>query len=225
MLLGLVNFLNNGCKPKDCHEIGGCAEEYYRIRIKEPKSYLWALPGSYWIYKNTKTGDLDTQTCIGFLYDSVKVRGDQPNSSFITIEYDVLRRTIKSSFNQWNYSDGNGPNSPNFENFNSGRIILHRIASNTSGEISPFFYPFNDGDATSNGSSATISKGMDTSLIVQGNTYYNVAKFDIDMDDIWYSTNQYPNAIYYWAKDVGLIKRWNKSENYSWELIDYKIIK
>lgn len=51
------------------------------------------------------------------------------------------------------------------------------------------------------------------------------------LDYIWYPRNytpiemKYPRAIYYWAKDVGLVKRENTKETYSWELIKYNIIK
>jgi hypothetical protein len=77
------------------------------------------------------------------------------------------------------------------------------------------------------GSSYTSYIGMDSTLTIQGKTYQNVAKFDIDKDDIWEEKLNCirSNNIYYWAKDVGLIKKQSMSCSYSWELIEYNIIK
>jgi hypothetical protein len=61
-------------RSDDCHDDGTCPPENYRFELGELKSYLWAKPGSYWIYKNTKTGDLDTQICTGFYLILLLVR-------------------------------------------------------------------------------------------------------------------------------------------------------
>ncbi len=72
LLLNLVWALPS-CGPKDCHDDGTCPPEYYRFKLGEAKDYLWAKPGSYWIYKNTLNGALDTQTCTYFYFDSFTV--------------------------------------------------------------------------------------------------------------------------------------------------------
>ncbi|NQW42843.1 MAG: hypothetical protein HQ463_05370 [Bacteroidetes bacterium] len=228
LLIVIIQLAN--CKNKDCHEDGTCAAEFYRIRINEEvRSYIWSKPGSYWIYKNTATNELDTQVCTAFAFDSVVKRGTENHTKHITIEYDRIRRYIQSSYNQWVYYDRTSENTPNGSSFNNGRTILIREVGG-EGSIYPFFYQFNIGDIDGNGSSYTTYKGMDATLTIQGKNYTNVARFDIDSDDIWYPDDhpiqtRYPNALYYWAKDVGLVKRENKSENYSWELIEQNIIK
>jgi hypothetical protein len=230
LLLVSIIFIFNACKDKDCTKDGSCPPQFYRFELGEAKSYLWALPGSYWIYKNTKTGDLDTQVCISLFVDTITVKGKQDFSRFKTVTYDKLYRTIHSSFNDWNYVDVTGnPGVDGISFKNEYRIIIDRQVSD-EGIITPFFYPFQTGTYSGNGSSNTECKGMDSTMQLQGKTYFNVAKFEIDMDNIWYPNDhpvatRYPNANFYWAKDVGLIKRENKSENYSWELIDYYIVK
>lgn len=213
-------------KNKDCKKDGSCPPEYYRIRIgEEPKSYLWSLPGSYWIYKNSQTGELDTQTCTGFQFESVTVKGIFDYSKHITIEYDRIKRTIWSSYNKWTYVDKTRDNSPDDEQFNNGRTILDRTAAGP-GVIIPFFYPFENGLIYGNGASNTTCQGMDNTMAIQGKTYTNVAKFDIDLDQIDEKNCQYiPVTTYFWAKEVGLIKKTIKNCNYSWELIEYNIIK
>ena len=90
------------------------------------KNYLYGLEGSYWIYRNTKTADLDTQTCMGFYYDSIKVRGTLNYSKYKIFEYDKISRTIYSSFYKTNIVDNTLDDSPDSRSFNNGRIVLKR---------------------------------------------------------------------------------------------------
>lgn len=207
--------------------------EYYRIKMSEDlKSYLWSKSGSYWIYKNTKTGDLDTHIVNNFYFDSILAKGNQLHTKHITIYYDYLSKSFYSTFIKRYFYEYTNAMTPNGESFNNGRNKLTREGNGSL--IQPFYYPFQftslPGAGT--GSSSTSYIGMDRTLTIQGKTYHNVAKFDIDSDAIWYSRDdavslefKRPRAIYYWAKDVGLIKRETKKENYAWELIEYNIIK
>ncbi len=208
------------CKNKDCHEDGTCAAEFYRFKLGEAKAYLWAQPSSYWIYKNTATNELDTQICTSFVFDSLKTKGTQDYSNHINVEYDRIRRTIQSSYNQWIYYDETDKPEPNGSSFNGNyRIIIDR---NANGSINtPFFYPFNINAWSSN----TQCKGIDTTLTIQGKTYANVVRFEISLDGLWENSPPYTGSKYYWAKDVGLIKRTALNKPDNWELIEYNIIK
>lgn len=220
LVIGVFSSCNS-----DCHDKGNCAPEYYKYDLGEAKNYLWADTGSYWIYKNSKTGELDTQTCVGAITYWVHDYGSTNYSKHITIDYEVLSRRIFSSFNQWEYND-----KTSFYNPDAMRIQQTFVDRTVAGEgiSNPFFYPakFNEKGGVSN--TVTTCINTDTSIIVNGQTYDHVVVFDINMDDIWYPNDhpmatRYPNAFYYWVKSVGLIKRYNKGENYSWDLIDYKI--
>jgi hypothetical protein len=227
LLIGVI-VLNHSCKNKDCIKNGTCPSEYYKYMLEEGKNYLWAKPGSYWIYKNTKTGDLDTQICTSIFLDTIIKKGTQTYSQHITFEYERLVRTVQSSFDQWVYYDETSKYNPDGTPSKGFFYALERQVFG-EGIISAFHFPFTDKEISGTGSEVTSYKGMDSSLVLQSKTYYNVAKFELDRDDIWYPNDhpiatRYPNAVYYWAKDVGLIKRQNKSENYNWELVDYHII-
>lgn len=223
-LLFVAMLLSYGCKPKDCHEDGTCAADNRVFPLGEAKKYLCFNQGSYWIYKNTKTGDLDTQACEGYLLDNIVVKGTFNHTKHITVRYEYMSRVISSSFNDCYYYDVTAGYNP--DAIRQLKTIVDRNSSKI-GSIKAFFYPFVLNEKLGNGSSNSIFIGLDSTLLIQGKTYYNVAKFELDKDDIWEEKMNCTraNSVYYWAKDVGLIKKEMKSCNYSWELIDYNIIK
>jgi hypothetical protein len=62
-------------------------------------------------------------------------------------------------------------------------------------------------------------------MLVQSKWYYSVAEFEVDYDPSWDGRR----IKYFWAKNVGLIKReqyMNFTEEFlqSWELIDHQVI-
>ena len=200
--------------------------EFHDMSMSEDlKSYLWSKPGSYWIYKNTKTGDLDTQVCTGFLFNNITIKGDESHSKHITIKYDLIARNISSTYTKHGFYDETTRYYPNSTPFKGMFYALYRHGNGSL--ISVFHYTFDYPRMSGTGSSYTTYIGMDSTLTIQGKTYQNVAKFDIDKDDIWEEKLNCirSNNIYYWAKDVGLIKKQSISCNYSWELIEYNIIK
>jgi hypothetical protein len=202
--------------------------EYYRIKMSEDlKSYLWSNIGSYWIYKNTKTGDLDTHIIRSFYFDSILVKGNQLRTQHITVYYDYLSKSFYSTFIKSFFYDYSNYNSPNAESFNNGRNLLTKEGNGSF--IQPFYYPFQftSVPGAGTGSSNTTYIGMDSTLTIQGKTYYNVAKFDIDSDGVWSKTYPYTTtgSKYYWAKDLGLVKRTATHRDENWELIEYNIIK
>lgn len=199
----------------------------YTYTLGEAKNYIWAKIGSYWIYKNTATGELDTQTCTSFAFNNYESKGSNADSKHITVEYEKVYSTIYSSFNNWTYSLSTVSPSANATNPQLYRTIFRKeIISQFEGIIECFFHPFELGVHAGTGSHTCTYIGMDTTLTIQGKTYNNVVRFDIDMDEIMEKNCQYiPITTYFWARNVGLIKKNIKNCNYSWELIEYNIIK
>ena len=209
------------CRDKNDCAKNGCPPEYTRFELGEALPYLWAKPGSYWIYKHSQTGALDTQTVTNFLYDSVTVKGTEDHSQHRTYEYDKLIRNLYSSFNQANYheeTNGFNPNSPpDIVQFN-----FHR--STGYGDPSIFHFPFVEGQISGTGAEITTFIGIDTLYILHGKTYIKIVKFGISIEKPYdQECIGYTKSTYYWAKHVGLIKKDYQDCNFSWELIDYKI--
>lgn len=213
----------------DCQKKGNCPPEYYRFELGEAKNYLWAAKGSYWIYRNTKTGDLDTQTITYCKTYWNNVKGTTKATRQRNVDYEVLSRGIYSSFNQWTYEDKTHQVVPDDIYFSGTyRVILDRLVGG-QGMIYPFDFPFRYNAAIGNGSTTTWCKNTDTSITISSKLYEHVKVFELDMDDIWYPNThplqtRYPKARYFWVANIGLISRINLSESYAWELIDYKIL-
>lgn len=89
-----------------------------------------------------------------------------------------------------------------------------------------FFYPFNKNFVAGTGSHTCKLIGFDSTFVLQGKTYENVAKFFIDRDNTWGNnpSNTDASVNYYWAKGVGLIKKESTNNSGNWELIEYKIV-
>lgn len=205
----------------DCQKKGNCPPEYYRFELGEAKNYLWASKGSYWIYRNTKTGDLDTQTVTTCKTYWVSDRGTTKYTKHISVDYEVLVRLLKSTFNGWEYKD-----KTSFYNADALRpfkTYLVRTISNSGQSINdPFWMPAFKNE---NGG-ATNCVNVDTTITIGSKVYEHVVVFDIDIDAIWENKLGCirPNSRYYWVKDIGLVKKEMNRCNYSWELIDYKIL-
>ena len=202
--------------------------EYYRIKMNEElKSYLCSNLGSYWIYKNTKTGDLDTHIINGFYFDSILVKGIYPYSKHRTIYYDYLSKSFYSTFIKrffYEYTRTFNPQATDLY-ITSNDLTREGNGSRNHPLLHPFLIPKESNSGT--GSSYSTYIGMDSTLTIQGKTYQNVAKFNIDSDGVWSKTYPYTTtgSKYYWAKDVGLIKRKATHRDETWELIEHNIIK
>ncbi len=218
LVIGLFSACNS-----DCHDKGNCAPVHYIWDLGEAKNYLWADTGSYWIYKNSKTGELDTQTCVGAITYWVHTQGTTNYAKHITIDYEVLSRRIFSSFNQWEYNDKTNSVNPNAATLENNRIVNRTVAG--EGINYPFFFPAKISYNYGTSNALTTCTNTDTSIIVNGQTYDHVIVFDINMDEIWEEKLGCirPNTKYYWVKNIGLIKKTMNRCNYSWDLIDYKI--
>lgn len=208
---------------RDCHEKGNCDPEYYRFDLGQARDYLWAAPGSYWIFRNTKTGELDTQTCLSAKTYWVNDHGSTEYTQHITVDYEVLLRVLESSYNGLQYEDKTSFYNP--DAMRPFKTNLYRTAY-SNGRNNPFWLPANISDIGGAGSSITTCVNVDTTIQINSSLFEHVVVFDINIDEIWEEKSGCirPNTRYYWARNVGLIRKDMNRCEYSWELIDYKIL-
>jgi hypothetical protein len=86
---------------RDCHKNRTCAPIHYKFNLDSIKPYIWAEKGSYWIYKDTKTGDLDTNICVDYALDTLYDKGTYEYSNNISVEYQRMYVTVWSTKYKW----------------------------------------------------------------------------------------------------------------------------
>ncbi|HEY1045591.1 MAG TPA: hypothetical protein VGF79_04075 [Bacteroidia bacterium] len=211
------------CKG-DCHKHDTCDPIHYKLNIDIGFDYFIFKKNSYWIYKDTKTGAIDTQTCLGYRIDTVFHKGEYEPRNNISIEYPRYYSQLYSSYYKWYIYQETGPHYADDPGITDPKVILTRYVQ--SGLVVCFFNPFNKDFITGTGSHSCKLIGFDSTFVLQGKTYENVAKFFIDRDNTWGNdpSNTDASVNYYWAKGVGLIKKESTNNSGNWELIEYNII-
>jgi hypothetical protein len=206
------------CKP------GPYSELYYNLDSVKP--YLYFKPGTWWIYKNTKTNELDTIELLNSALTAQTAHGTNYSTINRIIHYESLSWTTWSRTNKIQYDFVDPGINPNLQPFKQYyRIYNYKNSNNaTYGLIINFFYPFDLNVINGNGAHHVKIVSKDTTCIINSFIYHNTVVFDIDSDDIWYSKSNFPNTRYYWSKGYGLIIMENLTDKYSWILIDKNII-
>ncbi|MDP2176054.1 MAG: hypothetical protein Q8K70_09115 [Bacteroidota bacterium] len=231
----IIIFLSACCKDNNPY-IEGCQTEPFEelgpFNLDTMKPYVFFETGSYWIYKCDLTGELDSQYCVSSDAIVRKAIGVKRVYDFENIYSN--NRSLKYKTNilmQGQTSD------PDIINFDFG-IVWQR---NIKGTIAPVLSTWQDKEkGFGNGVSDTYFRGKLPTFVVEGKEYHDVLVYEVLRDPTFpkpddqtgLSIGSSGNSIYYWAKNVGLIKIQHNTGNYGvnppvaitllWNLIDYK---
>ena len=90
-----------------------------------------------------------------------------------------------------------------------------------NGETISIFFPFDSLSKAGLGVGETSYEGYDSLKKINGNTFHYIQIFKQTKDACWdgFTVN------YYWAKDVGLIRKENINKGESWDLVSYHVEK
>lgn len=198
------------------------------------KPYLYFKPGSWWVYKNDSTGEIDSQVMIASELKTVSASSSKRKYTF-----EVINTVAKSMTNNYFYDlTGRTPN-PDIVNFNFGE--LWERSRHKSGDFdginSIFKVPFVLNKDFGSASERCFYRGKLPTLTLNGFTFYEVLKFEVQGDASWpdskIPTFDNGTSTYYWAKNVGLVmiengdadRRYNPAKPIiqKWELINYHI--
>lgn len=184
----------------------------------EGEAYIKFEPGSYWIYENDVTNERDTQVMLYYKSKMLHFKGKRNEYDREDIEFSWQGNSGTYQFeNGQPYVDATPAPLVEAMQFECSRLGF--------GVSSLFYFPFNPewGGRTS----GQISKfrTLHDSLQVSGNWFYDVAEFEVDKDWIWKGENN----KYFWAKNVGLIKKeryypLDKSYEEGWYLIEHFVV-
>lgn len=190
---------------------------------QEVLDYYYFKAGSMWVYENDKNGQLDTVV----VKQSTKKWGHAQNDE----KYEVAETILYSFLEGYNYSyyismQGasacikDGSSHPCYilfyEKYKPGDVL--------GGGIS-WIFPFQKGyggaaDYSSQTSNLKIIDIYD-SLIINTAVYHNIGKINVTNAHIYYRKDI--NVL--WAKDVGIVRKENLTDNETWNLIYHNIIK
>ena len=214
-ILSLIPLLLNSCKDDEPQYLGE-----FRLGA-EGESYIKFEPGSYWVYENDKTGERDS-VVMDYYYSEMR--------HFKGLEREYYREHIEftwlASSGTYNFNSLHGfPDLTPEADFQRG--LKHwsiPCRKQVVGQSAIMHMPptYNSGGGVS-GQISLLSMVHD-SLLVAGEWYHDVAVFEVDNDWIWntFNTN---HTKYYWAKNVGLIRRVLLEENSIVELESFNLIK
>jgi hypothetical protein len=204
------------CKPDD-----DVNKTYGPYTLGEARDYIDFKPGSWWVYQNNKSGLYDT-----LVLKSISIRSKTFTGKNTVIK-DMVNMLIYSTTTKYEYeyyTFGANPDAkPEYlERANFISLIFGKSkAGDYQGETVPFFYPFDSSSTSGTGSHTCYYDGFYSSFNLKTKTYNYIQKFYLDQDNTW----DRASVNYYWAKDVGLIKKENIKKGESWDLVNFNTMK
>ena len=193
----------------------------------EGKAYIKFTPGTWWVYKNTKTKALDTIIYDNYTEKMLHFKGERYEYDREDIQFNMHSKT-------WGYTQRYESGQPFVdytwakENQKTYWFIKSQSENGGggfAGEIFIFSYDF---DTTLNGNEGKVDIHLHPTFTVQGQTYQNVVEFEIFQDGTWRDgVGDSWHTSYFWAPKTGIVRRVkyqsisNKEINYAWELIAF----
>ncbi len=247
LLIVIVIVFNSCCKSKECQcreqwgeYVEDCTPKSYGpYPLGGAKDYLYFKPGSYWIYKNSYTGELDSlymAYCDTFVKTTKGI-----DFRWLEVKYTAIEFKLRSDIHAASYRSNTQrvlPDVTGFDPNNFFRVQFCEMSfdgpkSGTSGYI--FQYPFPAKNYPNQYEHFNQIKWSDS-------TFYDVGVFYTDE----YSTDliRTPKNVvggcdqanigkFYWGKGVGIVAMEDsiflyKSQDFAlsrWELIRYHLEK
>ncbi len=186
------------CKPDDAPP---AADLGFFPLGDEVKDYLYFKPGTFWIYKNSLTGELDTICVNNSVLDTIQQTSKKWHFSNELFLVSSKSKSTGHEYYHYMRSLGAEVNSvtwaciPNMERKNP-----------FEGDITAFYYPFNF-HKTKPGAYPTELISIRDTMIINQNTFNKVAIYYIKQDELEPGTLKRNAAKYFWARNAGLIRK------------------
>jgi hypothetical protein len=207
-----------GCKPDGPTPV----EDLGFFPLGEIKEYHYFQPGSWWVYKNMISGELDTVVMARSNIDTIPVGNNIRKFSYEDITYTTTSITLKENYRHYRrYPMSAEPIDWKYFYY----ILRSRISDKNGFEgIQDVF--ISPDDISYGYADIILIENLDTLSLNSGIIVHNVKVFETDFegDGSW---DSYPTK-YYWAKNVGLVKPEKCDMDKitlldGWELIEYEI--
>ena len=182
--------------------------------------YFAFKPGSYWVYKNTKNGMLDTVTVTkyGFGYHTL-INATDGKALY---KYESFDGEMHSSAYPADYFLHAEPLRGSIDVNSHGVCYTLNLASNGpwggGADDWIMFHAFNKWASYDILSGKIILESIDSNMKVSQNNYDNIKVFYLGYSSMF---GQSKLRLFY-VKEIGLIKRSNLDNGDDWEMINYK---
>ncbi len=193
----------------------------YDSSVEEMKKWYYFKTGTWWVYEEQTTGDLDTITVY---YDWEGTNGDG------TVGFETWGNSSYDGFNyKYNFNSSFSIHCLTAEECTCHKVKRAKtMPGNFVGEAQIFLYPLIEGNYNNisgypNGQSTpgtTTSTDVDLSFAIGNDTIQNVVRWDVTTDQ---SIEGWP-SLYLIAEDIGIVQREHPHTDEIWKLIDYHII-
>lgn len=231
--------INSCCRKQECkcedewgQRVEDCTPKHYGpYYLGEVKDYLYFKKGSWWVYKNSLSGETDS---IYTVYcDTNVINTTGTDYKWLTLTYTLIDIKLKSDKYDVDYYYQMQKKFPDVTDFEFG-YNMYRLADRPlESDISykNFSYPFKANFSNS-------FKEYLSDITILGKTYNDVAVFQVWSDN----GVQLPNlpfgfktsapTMYYWAKGVGLVMieqtlfRFDTQSTFihKWEITNYNLV-
>lgn len=211
IVMGLSIILGlQSCKPDDSNPI----DPRYFKAPQEVLDYCYFKEGSYWIYRDSVSGQRDTVYVISSNFDTLI-----NNNEGVTEYYDIFLVTTYSSFDKYNVNIRlqdrpwlvTGAPIVFYTKYKPGDV---------KGTTVHHFYPYKVG---------SINYGTsDIITLIDTKPKYDILQNSFNSTLIYQHSKDpnydYSSTVIYQAKNIGTIKKVIKAKNQVWELIEYNIV-
>lgn len=182
---------------------------------REVKDYCYFKEGSYWIYQDSATGQLDSV----YVYYAANGLDTLHNQDYNGL-YDWFDCKMMSSFDNYTYEHWYHAT---YMSTHPNRAMCYRDKyrpGDDAGETIIIDYPFVIGqNCYPVGSGTVTTVGFLDSMIVDQIFYHNVDILS-QSDDATMNTG---HSVYYLSKNIGIIRKEKPDSNIVWNLLRYQI--
>ncbi len=171
------------------------------LPLGEVKDYVFFKPGTWWVYKNTRTGEYDSILVTYSLLDTIEQNSEWRH--FTNEVFDVESKSLTNGYNYSLYVRVLSAEGPDFK-----WLCLPTLERNNpyEGEIDPFYYPF-DLIKNKNGDYEAYCLTVKDTMTINNKMYKDIAVFYIKRDVIEPLPHEGNAAKFYWAKNYGLVRK------------------
>lgn len=173
------------------------------------KDHTFFKEGSYWIYENDKTHELD---CV-YVYQTTHIPADYERGT--TEKFEVRSHSTYDNYDYYDKVNDAWINTPNRPVIRVKTSPGHYI-----GETGLFFFKPIIGTKGYPGSYAFVELlSIHDSLKVSQKNYENVVQIYCNRNLL----HDVDETNYYFAPNIGIVKKENLTSNYSWNLVRYNV--